>query len=114
MARTETKTTRHSETFHLSNPNPQNIDNPLKGARKGYADFYKSASPNQEFLRFGKKVDYLQGDRKMNSKELMETHLKQIRQKMDSTRHKYIVKRQQEKEFLDQLAELEKLETDRR
>ena len=71
-----------SSTFHLSNPNPQVGDNIFKGPRDmGYKKYYESQTDRDmnTVIKFGKKVDY---QNKMTNDELMEDHLKQIRDKL--------------------------------
>lgn len=68
---------------------------------KKYYDLADKAEGAIDLARFGKKVDY---SYKVSNNELMEEHLKQIRCKLDTQRGSHIVKRQQEKEFLEQLA----------
>ena len=48
----------------------------------------------------------------MTSKELMEDHLKQIREKMFNSRNSFIMKREQEKAFIKSLADIEKAENE--
>ena len=97
-----------SRTFHMSNPNDmaRPTDYPYKGVNKiGYKDWYKQ--PHLQLERFGKRVDY---STRLTSKELMDDHLKQIREKMFNSRNSYIMKKEQEKEFIRQLADIEKAE----
>ena len=49
-------------------------------------------------VRFGKKVDYYS---KVTNDQLMQDHLRQIRDKMSHTSNQKQLRRQQEKEFLD-------------
>ena len=46
----------------------------------GYNKYFESKNPISEIIRFGKKVDY---SSKVSNEQLMEEHLKQIRDKMN-------------------------------
>ena len=74
---------RAGSIFNISNPNPQNGDLIFKGARDvGYNKFFDGQGPHGEMIKFGKKVDYY---KKMTNDQLMQDHLKQIRDKMTLT-----------------------------
>lgn len=74
---------RAASIFNVSNPNPQNGDMIFKGARDvGYNKFYAGQDPLNEMVKFGKKVDYY---KKMTNDQLMQDHLKQIRDKLAHT-----------------------------
>lgn len=90
---------RLSQTFNMANPNPQNGDWIFKGARDvGYQKFFEGKNPLTDVVRFGKKVDYYS---KVTNDQLMQDHLRQIRDKMSHTSNQKQLRRQQEKEFLD-------------
>ena len=79
----KTRRGEFSQTYHMANPNPQNGDWIFKGARDlGYGKYFEGKNPLTEVVRFGKKVDYYS---KMSNDELMQNHLKQIRDKMSQT-----------------------------
>ena len=64
----------------MANPNPQNGDWIFKGARDvGYKKFFEGRNPLHEIVKFGKKVDYT---KKISNDELMQNHLKAIRDKL--------------------------------
>lgn len=70
-------------TYNHCNPNPQNGDWIFKGPRDiGYGQYNKTQDPVTGIIRFGKKIDY--GNKKMTNDQLMQTHLKQIRDKVNS------------------------------
>jgi hypothetical protein len=48
-------------------------------------------------IRFGKKVNY---DNKLTCDQVMQEHLRQMREKMQLNKMSHEIKRQQEKEFL--------------
>ena len=58
-------------------------------------------------IRFGKKVDY---DNKVTNTQVMEEHLKQMRNRFINNENNHVIKRKQEKEFLKQVDDLERLE----
>lgn len=96
----------------MSNPNPQNTDFIFKGPRDiGYKKFFEGKNPLTEVVRFGKKVDYYS---KMSNDELMKEHLTAIRDKMSLASNQKQMQRQQEKEFMDQLAAIEKSDIERK
>lgn len=69
--------TKHQTSiFHPSNPNPQNKTVRYRGVRDiGYYNYEKMMDP-LEILKFGKKVSY---EQKMSQNELLEDHLRQVR-----------------------------------
>ena len=70
-----------SQNYNHCNPNPQNGDWIFKGPRDiGYSRFNEGKDPITEIIRFGKKVDY--GNKKITNDQLMQEHLKQIRDKI--------------------------------
>ena len=89
-----------SRQFHMANPNPQPYPQRFKGVRElGYKQFEKQIDPT-DVIRFGKKVNY---DNKLTSDQVMQEHLRQMREKMQLNKMSHEIKRQQEKEFLQQI-----------
>ena len=101
MARTRASTYKSMATstgFHMSNPNPQMGQFKFKGVRDlGYSKFEKTVDPT-DAVRFGKKV--INTD-KHTSEQVMEEHLRQMREKMAKQRQNHEQKRKQEFEFLN-------------
>lgn len=65
--------------FHPSNPNPQRTQVRYKGVRDiGYRAYERMIDPT-DVIKFGKKVNY---EHKMTNAQIMEDHLKQMRQKL--------------------------------
>lgn len=64
-----------------------------------------------DVIKFGKKVNY---ESKTTSNQVMEEHLKQMRDKLNNNRNQHEVKRKQERDFLHQVRELENLERSRK
>jgi hypothetical protein len=60
-----------------------------------------------DVVKFGKRVDF---QNKLTHEEVMEEHLKQIRQKMEMTKLNGEMKKKQERDFLEQVKRLEELE----
>ena len=75
----------------------------------GYKEYEKLVDPT-DIVKFGKKVNY---ESKFNSDMIMEEHLRQMREKMESNKQNSDLKRKQEKEFLAHIKELEELEKQR-
>jgi hypothetical protein len=68
-----------SRTFHMANPNPQNHNQKFKGVRDlGYKQYEKLMDPT-DVIKFGKKVNY---DTRLTNNQVMEEHLRQMREKM--------------------------------
>lgn len=96
----------------MANPNPQNVPVKFQGVRQlGYRHYYEQADPLQEVIRFGKKVNY---ELKLTNDEIMQDHLKKMRERMSKNKNDHDTKRKQEKEFLDQIASIERLEQQRK
>lgn len=98
-----------SGSFHISNPNPQRGHRKYLGIRDlGYASMHQSpaasthsssfsligGTPN---FKFGKKV-FL--DNKLSNKEVLEDHLKQMRNKADLKKFQRDSKLKEDKDFL--------------
>mmetsp|Transcript_6386 Transcript_6386/g.10350 ORF Transcript_6386/g.10350 Transcript_6386/m.10350 type:complete len:91 (+) Transcript_6386:632-904(+) len=84
-------------SFHISNPNPQRYANRFKGVRDiGYRNYEKLIDPT-DVVRFGKKVNY---ESKLSNDEIMQEHLRQMREKMELSKISQDIKRKQEREFL--------------
>lgn len=92
----------------MANPNPQDYGVKYKGVRDaGYKINCENIGDPSDVIRFGKKVNY---DKKVTHDEVMEAHLKQMRTKMEYSKLSKDMKKQQEKEFLDHIKQLEMLE----
>jgi hypothetical protein len=72
----------------------------------GYKEYEKIVDPT-DIVRFGKKVNY---ESKLNSEMVMEEHLRQMREKMETNKHNSDLKRKQEKQFLSNIKDLDELE----
>jgi hypothetical protein len=69
----------------MANPNPQNVPIKFKGVRQlGYRHYYENADPLQEVIKFGKKVNY---ELKLTNDEIMEDHLRKMREKLQKTKY---------------------------
>lgn len=102
--------TSELKSFHMANPNPQQHQVKFKGVRDlGYSAHEKLVDPT-DIVKFGKKVNY---ESKMNNEQIMEEHLRQMREKMEQGKQTSDIKRKQEKEFLAHIKELEELEKQR-
>mgnify|MGYP001295760293 CR=1 FL=1 len=62
----------------------------------GYANYQKEIDPT-DVIKFGKKVNY---ETKTTNDQIMEEHLRQMREKMEYSKLNQDMKRKQEKEFL--------------
>ena len=62
----------------------------------GYANYQKEIDPT-DVIKFGKKVNY---ETKTSNDQVMEEHLRQMREKMEYSKLNQDMKRKQEKEFL--------------
>lgn len=81
----------------MANPNPQQQDQRFKGVReRGYPTSMELADP-QDFIRFGKKVNY---ENKLTHDQVLEAHLQQIRQNKNDGQVKKDIKLQKEQDFL--------------
>jgi hypothetical protein len=112
LAKTRATSQHTSElrSFHMANPNPQQHQVKFKGVRDlGYSAHEKLVDPT-DIVKFGKKVNY---ESKMNNEQIMEEHLRQMRDKMEMSKQTSDIKRKQEKEFLAHIKELEELEKQR-
>ena len=68
-----------SRQFHMANPNPQGYNQKFKGVRElGYKQYEKLMDPT-DVIKFGKKVNY---DTKLTNDQVMQEHLRQMREKM--------------------------------
>ena len=110
----KTRTSSHVSTelrsFHISNPNPQQFSMKFKRVRDiGYKNYEKHIDPT-DIVKFGKKVDY---DIKMSSDQMMQEHLRQIREKNDMSKLNQEIKRRQEREYLSNIKQLEEQEAKR-
>ena len=102
--------TSEQRSFHMANPNPQAHAVKYKGVRDmGYKEFEKLVDPT-DIVKFGKKVNY---ESKLNNEMIMEEHLRQMREKMQTNKVNTEIKMKQEKEFLAHIKELEDLEKQR-
>lgn len=102
--------TSEQKSFHMANPNPQQHNARFKGVRDvGYADYQKLIDPT-DVIKFGKKVNY---ETKTTNDQVMDEHLRQMRDKMEYTKLNHDLKRKQEKEFLAHIKQLEELEKQR-
>ena len=64
----------------MANPNPQAHGTKFKGVREvGYANYQKEIDPT-DVIKFGKKVNY---ETKTTNDQIMEEHLRQMREKME-------------------------------
>lgn len=73
----------------------------------GYRHYYENADPLQEVIRFGKKVNY---ELKLTNDEIMQDHLRKMRERLQKSKNETDNKRKQERDFLEQIASIEKLE----
>ncbi len=102
-----------SHSFHMANPNPQNPKRryKFKGARElGYSICNKESDPT-DIVKFGKKAFF--GGDKLSNEETMEAHLNQIRQNRESKSAFNHDKLNQEKEFIDNVRQMDQLENHR-
>lgn len=81
---TKTRATSHAtstqRSFHMANPNPQKYPQKFKGVRElGYQGFEKLIDPT-DVIKFGKKVNY---ETRPTNDQIMEEHLRQMREKME-------------------------------
>ena len=76
----------------------------------GYSNYEKLMDPT-DIIRFGKKVNY---ESKLTSQQVMEEHLRQMRQRFIENKQNHEMNRKKELEFLSQVKELEELEKMRR
>lgn len=91
----------------MANPNPQQPDQKYKGVREaGYGSPFEQTAA-QDFIRFGKKVNY---ENKVTNDQILEAHLQQMRQNTENTRVKKEIKRKQDRDFLEHIKNLEQLE----
>ena len=106
--RTQSLKQSDRRSFHMANPNPQPFGQKFKGVRDlGYQNMQIDPA---DIVKFGKRVDF---QRKLTSDEVMQEHLRQIRQKMEISKLSNDLKRKQEREFLEQIKRLEELEEQR-
>lgn len=74
----------------MSNPNPQLFGNKFYGVRDvGYSKYEKQIDPT-DVIKFGKKVNY---ESKMSNEQVMEEHLRQMREKMETNKLSHDLKR---------------------
>ncbi len=79
----------------------------FKGVREmGYRNFEQVMDPS-DVVKFGKKVDY---DAKMSSDLVMQDHLRQIRENVESGKLNLAIQRRQEREYLANIKQLDELE----
>lgn len=106
-SRSRSQATSHNQSFHMANPNPQATDQKYRGVREaGYVAVEQALDP-QDFVRFGKKVNY---ENKLTNDQILEAHLQQMRQNAESNRLKKEIKRKQDQDFLEHIKHLEQLE----
>ena len=66
----------------MANPNPQSNQTKFKGIRDlGYTRYAREVDPT-DIVKFGKKV--YTGNSRMSNEEMMEYHLRQMREKKNS------------------------------
>lgn len=91
------KTRAHSyatsdfKSFHMANPNPQDHAPKFKGVREAGYTFYKNDIDPTDVIRFGKRVNYNKRD---TVEDVMEEHLRQMRNKMEQQKVTKDMKRQ--------------------
>jgi hypothetical protein len=74
----------------MANPNPQQHNARFKGVRDvGYADYQKLIDPT-DVIKFGKKVNY---ETRTTNDQVMDEHLRQMRDKMEYTKLNHDLKR---------------------
>ena len=112
VAKTRAVSQKDSElrSFHMANPNPQGFGPKHKGVRDvGYKNYEKLIDPT-DVIKFGKKVNY---ENKLTNDQIMEEHLRQMREKMEVNKLSHDLKRKQEKDFLQHIKKLDELEKQR-
>jgi hypothetical protein len=94
----------------MANPNPQGGNARFKGVRDmGYASYEKNIDPT-DVIKFGKRVNY---ENKLTTDQVMEDHLKMMRQNLEYAKITKEMKRKQEREFLSHIANIEDMERQR-
>lgn len=75
VAKTRTKSyaTSDFKSFHMANPNPQELPPKFKGVRDAGYTFYKNDIDPTDVIRFGKRVNY---NKRETVEDVMEQHLK--------------------------------------
>ena len=74
----------------------------FRGVRDvGYKDFLRKQNPLDLVSKFGKKVNY---ETNYSNEQLMQDHIKQIRQKIDNKQLSKKEKLEQELQFLDKIS----------
>lgn len=92
VAKTRALSQKDSElkSFHMANPNPQGFGPKHKGVRDvGYKNYEKLIDPT-DVIKFGKKVNY---ENKATNDQIMEEHLRQMREKMEVNKLSHDLKR---------------------
>ena len=81
----------------MSNPNPQIKPNKWKGVRElGYSEFVKEVDP-ADIIKFGKRCDM---SKPLTNEMVMESHLKEMRDKFNANKTMHEIKRKQELDFI--------------
>lgn len=97
-----------SNSYHMANPNPQSNNYKYKGIRDlGYTRYARDVDPT-DIVKFGKKVYH--GNSKMTNEEMMEFHLKQMRDKKNSVEAYNDQQRKQQLDFLNSMSMKEAFE----
>ena len=91
-----------SNSYHMANPNPQGGKSfKYKGIRDlGYTRYAKEVNPD-DIIKFGKKVFH--GNSMMTNEQMMEFHLKQMRDKKNNKEAFIAEQYQQQMDFLNHM-----------
>ena len=102
--RSKSLASSYTRSFHMANPNPQNREQKYKGIRDTGYNVIDPTNSVADLVRFGKRVTI---NNKMTNDEIMDEHLKQIRNNVESNRMQKELRRKHDLEFLEHIKNLD-------
>jgi len=102
MAKFSRATSTDYDNFHMSNPNPQPKPIRFKGPRDKVSNHGTNSEYGEgmEFIRFGKRISF---GANLSNAEVLEEHLRQMRENRDTHKHRMENKLKEDTDFLDKV-----------
>ena len=103
VARHSRATSTDYRNFHISNPNPQTTQTRFQGPRDANSSKgFSSPDKSVELIRFGKKINF---GSKMTNEELLQDHLREMRQHLAQKKQQRDLQLEQDRNFLNRVSE---------